>query len=409
MMNRRRRHLKHLEYFKNLAESVQFCYGCSQCISFCPFYPSVFSLLESFPSDPAAKIADNVGNVLNLCYDCRLCSTGCPFGKDVPHQVILAKGEYFKRNGIPLIQRIFGNIERFQNFARLVAPVLNFVLSGRLFRIVLEKIVGIHRERILPKIYRQSFLSWSRRRKRRAIRTSSRKVVYFYGCFTNTHRPEEGMAAVEILERNGIQVEVPEWNCCGLPQYSEGDPEAIMLFRKNLVNLASWVKKGYDVLVTSVPCGLTLREEYPLRLESAEAALVANHVFDISEYLLKLLREGSLALPEHPVNGRVAYHVPCHLKAMEIGFPSYELLKKVPGLEVKMVDQGCCGLAGTMGFHKEGFALAQQIGKPMIEGIRNTGATMAVSDCPKCNLQIKQGTGIEAVHPLEIFYKSYTG
>ena len=45
----------------------------------------------------------------------------------------------------------------------------------------------------------------------------------------------------------------------------------------------------------------------------------------------------------------------------------------------------------------------------MIKGIRECLPDLAVSDCPKCNLQIRQGAGLDAVHPIELLARGMTG
>ncbi|MHB8484095.1 MAG: anaerobic glycerol-3-phosphate dehydrogenase subunit C [Nitrospiria bacterium] len=400
--------MKSSENILNLQETLEYCYGCTQCISFCPFYPNVFPILEEEVREKRPLLAQKIDEVLDLCYDCRLCSTACPFDKDLPHEVLIVKSEYFEQYGKSFLSWLFGNVDLVQKWGSALAVISNFFLTSPLLRSLLEKTAGLHKNRIMPRFYHKTFLKWFKKhQKGLSIVPSKRKVAYFYGCFTNYHRPQEGMAAVKILEKNGIEVVIPEQICCGLPQYSEGDREGLLKFRKNIQNLLPWVEKGYDIVVTSVPCSLTIKEEYPARISSDEAIKVASHTYDISEYLFRLHQQGELTIPDQTVNAKVAYHVACHLKAQEIGYPAYNLLKLIPGVTSEFVDRGCCGLAGTMGYHKEGFDLAQQIGKPMIEGILSTQASIAASDCPKCNLQIMQGTRMKAVHPLEIFLKGY--
>ncbi|MBI1819190.1 MAG: anaerobic glycerol-3-phosphate dehydrogenase subunit C, partial [Nitrospirae bacterium] len=390
------------ENVSKLYETLEYCYGCTQCLSFCPFYPQVFTILDEENRTKSNLFEENIGQVLNLCYDCKLCSTSCSFDKDLPHDVLMVKSEYFEQHGKIFLSWMFANVEFVQKAGSLFAGISNFFLTNRLMRTMIEKTVGLHKNRIMPRFYRQTFLKWFKKhQKETPLIRSKRKAAYFYGCFTNYHRPQEGIAAVKILEKNGIEVVIPDQVCCGLPQYSEGDMDGTKKFEENLRFLAPWIERGYDIVVTSAPCSLTIKKEYPKRSTSLLASKVAAHTYDISEYLLKLHQGGELAIPDLPVHEKVAYHVACHLKAQEIGYPAYDLLKLVPELSRTFVDRGCCGLAGTMGYHKEGFNMAQKIGTQMIEGIAGSNPTLAASDCPKCNIQIKQGTGVEALHPLE--------
>ncbi len=393
---------------KTLHETLEYCYGCTQCLSFCPFYPTTFSILEEENKKKVPLLAEKIDQIIHLCYDCKLCSTSCSFDKDLPHDVLMVKSEYFEQKGRSFLTWMFANVERVQKWGSVFSRLSNFFLNNRPMRSFLEKTIGLHKKRIMPRFYRQTFLKWFlRHEKEKPLIQSKRKVAYFYGCFTNYHRPEEGIAAIKLLEKNGIEVVIPKQVCCGLPQVSEGDMGGVQKYEENISHLIPWIEKGFDIVVTSVPCSLTIKKEYPKHSLYLLAGKVAAHTYDISEYLLKLHREGELVLPDQPLNEKVAYHVACHLKAQEMGYPAYDLLKLVPGLTRTFIDRGCCGLAGTMGYHKEGFEMAQRIGKQMIEGIAAENPSMAASDCPKCNIQIKQGTGIEAVHPLEIFLKGY--
>ena len=391
-----------------LAETVETCYGCTQCAHFCPFYPALFTVLEKESDIQKGNWFEGADAIIDLCYDCKLCVAACPFDKDLPHDLLMVKSENAAIRGRSLIGTLFSQLGRVQVWGSRLSPFVNFLLQNPVSRRLLERVVGLHRQRIMPIFYRKTFQSWFKsRKKERPARTSGRKVAYFHGCFTNYHRPEEGIAAVRILEKNGITVVLPKQVCCGLPRVSEGDLEGFRNYDRNVSYLEPWIDAGYDIVVTSVPCSLTLKKEVPKYSGSPAAVKVASRTYDISEYLLKLLRENELVLPDREVRESIAYHVACHLKAQEMGYPGYELLKLVPGVTRQLIDRGCCGLAGTSGYHKEGFDLAQKIGAPMIESVASSRATLAASDCPKCNIQIRQGTGVAAVHPLEIFVRGY--
>jgi len=202
-------------------------------------------------------------------------------------------------------------------------------------------------------------------------------------------------------------VVIPAHRCCGLPQLSEGFPEDA---KKNMIyNLSIWKKyvaSGYDILVTSSPCSLTIKQDYPAWI-GPDADFLKGHVFEVTEYLLLLYEQGKIQLPVIPLKKRVAYHISCHLKAQNIGMPALELLRRIPGSKIEVIDRGCCGAAGCMGYTEDTFDLSMEIGSPMLEGIRESFPDIVVSDCPKCNLQIRQGTGLDSIHPIELLANCY--
>ncbi|MEA3428791.1 MAG: heterodisulfide reductase-related iron-sulfur binding cluster, partial [Thermodesulfobacteriota bacterium] len=63
--------------------------------------------------------------------------------------------------------------------------------------------------------------------------------------------------------------------------------------------------------------------------------------------------EGYIDPVFEPVCKKIAYHISCHLKALGIGYPAARLFEEIPGLEFNILDDNCCGLAGTYGFKKD--------------------------------------------------------
>ena len=104
--------------------------------------------------------------------------------------------------------------------------------------------------------------------------------------------------------------------------------------------------------------------------------------------------------------GSIGYHVPCHLKVQKIGFRSRDVMKKLPGATVKLVDKCSC-MDGTWGMKKEYYALSKKGAEPLLEQIQE-GETL-VSDCLIAKLQIEEGTKRPVLHPIEILWKAYRG
>jgi Fe-S oxidoreductase len=123
------------------------------------------------------------------------------------------------------------------------------------------------------------------------------------------------------------------------------------------------------------------------------------------EYIYDLARNGQLSREFKTSLGRVAYHAPCHLRAQNIGFRSRDLLKLAAD-EVILVD-ACSGVDGTWGmqarFHRESMKVAQG----MLERLEATDADWVSTDCPLAGLRIKEGLGIEAIHPVVLLNRAY--
>jgi len=149
-----------------------------------------------------------------------------------------------------------------------------------------------------------------------------------------------------------------------------------------------------------------MRGEYPNLLDSPEAREVAAAVADPHELLYELRRAGKFNRDFRSTPGTVAYHLPCHLKAQNIGFRSRDLMRQIPGAEVTTVD-ACTAHDGTWAMKKEFFELSMKWGEKAFAGMRDAGANVAATDCPLAAIQIEQATGIRPLNPAEILARAY--
>jgi glycerol-3-phosphate dehydrogenase subunit C len=101
------------------------------------------------------------------------------------------------------------------------------------------------------------------------------------------------------------------------------------------------------------------------------------------------------------------HHTPCHLIALGGNLASIEVLKQLAGIDVKELEAGCCGIAGTLGMQEKNYELSMQIGKKLADKIKETGADIVLTECSTCKMQIEQLTGKKVEHPVKILAKVY--
>jgi len=102
------------------------------------------------------------------------------------------------------------------------------------------------------------------------------------------------------------------------------------------------------------------------------------------------------------ISKKLAYFAPCHLRSLGIGFPAFEILRLIPGLEIDFIDADCCGLGGTFGLKKEKYDISQEIGKDLAEAVDRLKPEAVLSDCEGCRMQIRHLTGLEVLHPIQV-------
>jgi glycerol-3-phosphate dehydrogenase subunit C len=409
---------------KELRRVYDICGGCRRCLPLCPSFKVLFDRMdvEAVDGDVDKLPARDVKEVVDLCYQCKLCFNHCPYTPphrwevDFPRLMLRARAAQARQTGVSLQDRMLGNADLVGRLGSLAAPLSNWMNELGVHRAFMQAVVGIHKQRNLPKFARRTFSSWFKGRRHSPIapakapaggaRPSARKVALFATCSVEYYDTSTGRAAVNVLERNRIDVSLPEQRCCGMPYLDGGAvDEAKALIRENVASLAAAVREGREIVVPGPTCSYMLKQEYPWLDGSADAKLVAASTRDIFEYLAKLHAAGELDTNFTKPVGAVTYHVPCHLRAQNIGHKSADVLRAIPGASVDVVEK-CSAVDGTWGFKKEYYELSMKLAKPLFDAV-TTGGPVAATDCPLAALQIQQGTGRKPKHPVEVLAAAY--
>ncbi len=272
----------------------------------------------------------------------------------------------------------------------------------------MEKLLGIHRDKLLPDFADETFDRWLEHNPIPAPPAEPAvKVALFPTCFVNYYNPAPGKAAVEVFAKNGCAVKCPKQNCCGMPALDSGDVEfARKEARANVDSMLPLVREGYKIAAINPTCSLMMRQEYPNLLAGDDVKEFAAAIVDSHELLYHLRRTGKFNTEFQSTPGTVAYHVPCHLKAQDIGLRSRDLMGQIPGVEVTTVD-ACTAHDGTWAMKKEFFALSMKWGDKAFSGMLEAGARVMATDCPLAAVQIEQATGVHPMHPIEVLARAY--
>lgn len=391
------------------------CNGCRRCYNLCPSFNDLFTRLdhESVDGDAEKLTGADSRSVTDLCYQCKLCFNHCPYTPphrwevDFPRLMLRSKAVETRREGQSLQDRFLGRVDLIGRAGSFSAPLANWANRNRLLRWFMEKLVGIHRDRLLPTYASETFRRWFDKQAGKERSRGEKRVALFYTCSVNYNEPETGKACVQVLGKNGIQVVCPEQRCCGMPFLDGGDIEAAKKnAQANTKFLHPYVKEGYDIVVPGPTCSYVLKREYPVLLKSDAAQEIAARTFDICEYLMGLHSRGELNTAFARVLGQVAYQIPCHLRAQNIGYKSRDLMELVPGTTVHLIEK-CSAIDGTWGLKEQYFDLSRKVAEPLFHAIREIRPDLTVSDCSLAGLQIEQGTGQKPLHPVQALKIAY--
>src|SRR5262245_45072756 len=319
--------------------------------------------------------------------------------------MLRARSAEARQRGVTLQDRFLGNTHLVAALGRKTAPVSNWASGLKIQRRLIEATVGIHRDRMLPAFARETFSHWFARRRPPTV-PGRRRVALFATCSVEFNEPATGKATVAVLEKNGVDVSLPRQRCCGMPYLDGGAvAEAKRLIAHNTRALADAIREGREIVVPGPTCSYMLKREYPWLDGSEDANLVAAHTQDLFEYLAGMHRVGELDTHFAHGPGKIAYQLPCHLRAQNLGTKSADVLR-LTGAAVETIER-CSAADGTWGMKKEYFELSMKLAGPLFKAVRDAAPDRVATDCPLAGLQIKQGTGMTAQHPVQILADAY--
>jgi L-lactate dehydrogenase complex protein LldF len=388
-----------------------YCIRCGACMNVCAPYSVVGGHLfgHIYPGPIGIPWTANVHGVENslfahLCVSCGLCREVCPALINIPLMISRVKELLAERMGHPRVNRAMMMYERLAKVASRLAPVSNWGLRSRVVRYLLEKAVGLDRSVAIPEFRRDSF-DRRFRRIRRQVPQPRGRVVIFTDIFANYSRPEIGEALVRALYSAGLDVELPEQLSSGYPLIAYGDLEGARRYaERNLELLWPYVSRGYEVVSIEPTATYTLRHVYPCLLRGdARAEELASHTREALGVLRELVDKGEIEVKSSR-RSRYGVHVPCHQRALS-GADNILALAGMAGLDVEVFEDGmCCGMGGTFGMKRGpiGRGLALSVGERLFRLFTQGRAEAILTESSVCAIHLREGTGLEVLHPLEV-------
>ncbi len=396
------------------------CNGCRLCFKYCDTFPSLFRMIDGDKEGDVRRIdAREAGQILDTCFQCKLCEVNCPYTPrdghpyqlDFPKLVHRFRAVRARDRGLPLRDRVLANPDRAGRLARASLGLANLANRLKFSRWLMEKTIGIHRDKLMPDFARESFESWAERTGRIA-RQPSCEAVLFQTCFVQHNDPGIGRDTIEVFEKNKVDIKCARGLCCcGMPSWEKGDLRSIReQAHRNLQVLLPFVENGAKVVVINPTCAMMFRREYPNLVGEGDrlaAARVAASIMEPTEFLWSIRNEERFNTDfKSTPGGTVACHAPCHLRAQAIGFRGRDLLRKIPGVSPVLV-QECCGHDGTYAMTVDGFEPSQRTGRRAFDQMKETGAAVWSSECPLAALQFQQHAGVKPFHPMSILARAY--
>jgi Fe-S oxidoreductase len=417
------RYYDHKDLRAEVERIFSLCADCRMCVKYCGSFPTMFDAIDDYCTegkyaevDTTKLKTEDVKKVVDLCFQCKLCYIKCPYTPgdhdwaiDFPRLMTRAKAQEIKKTGVPFVDKVLGNPDLVGKIGSASAPLANWGNKNLFNRQLMHRVVGIHKDKQLPPFASKTFAKRFDSKRTAPTGAAAAKIAFFSTCYVNYNQPEIGIATLEVMARNNVDVAFAYEQCCGMPLWHNGDVDAaINAAKQNVSALMRHVEEGRTVIATNPTCSQMIRVEYPRLLGTEEAKKVAAKTVDPMEFLAGLANAGKLNKDFKTGAGNISYHMPCHLRVQNIGYKTRDVLSLLPDTRVKVVEE-CSGHDGTWAMKKENFEQSLKYGSRAFREMAAGNPMVTCSDCPLAAIQIEQGNGRRPLNPMQILAKSYRG
>ncbi len=374
--------------------------------------------------------SEELDAALSNCLSCKGCTPECPSNVNLA----LLKAELLyaviRKHGLGLRERILSRPDLLGEIGCACPRMANAALKFAPLRMLIEKTIGLSAKRSLPKYTSERFDRWFARRSFRAktpvrlgprdptgvtlkvshrdpsasLRSARDDVILWDDTFVRYNEPHIGIAAVEILEALGVRVSLAHGRkCCGRPAFSQGNLDTAAAFGEhNIKVLSSLQYSNTPVIFLEPSCYSMFAEDYrELKIPGADS--VAQRSFLFEEFVNDILEREPERARFREREEAVAIHAHCHAKSILDPAFMARLVEKLPGRKAKVLETGCCGMAGAFGMMEAKRELSLQVAAPMLEKIRAEvmGATIVASGT-SCRHQISELSEARPKHMAEV-------
>jgi len=239
-------------------------------------------------------------------------------------------------------------------------------------------------------------------------------VYFFATCLVDLMYPQAGLAGMQLLRREGVEVIFPDdQTCCGQPAFNSGyRDEALAVARTQLACFA----RDIPVVVPSGSCAGMIKHHWPElfagQADAERAVAVAGRTYELTEFLVDVL---DIQLRDLGRPTRIAIHTSCSARReMGVADRIESLVEQLAHVEVLEQERKaeCCGFGGTFAVKQADVSGAMVNDKTA--ALRATGASQVISQDCGCLMNIggafdHQGGGPHTRHIAEFLWERTAG
>ena len=410
-----------------IMRAAEKCNGSGDCLkseliggSMCPSYMATrdeqnstrarANILREFLTNSTKKNPfdqEEIYEVMDLCLSCKACKSECPSSVDVAKLKAEFLQHYYDSNGIPLRTKAISYINSINKLASAFPGISNFFMKNGITSSLIKRILGFASNRSLPLLHKTTLTRYYQNLSKDTGKI--RKVYLFNDEFTNYNDTDVGIKAIRLLNNLGYEVCIPRHSESGRTFLSKG------LLRKakqkaiqNVLLLKDIISEKSPLLGIEPSAILAFRDEYPDLVGDylkEDAKNLAMNVFQVDEFLAEEMDKGRISKEQFTSDKKhIKLHGHCQQKAIASTDPTLRILSFPENYSVEEIPSGCCGMAGSFGYEKEHYELSMKVGELVLfPAVRKTEEQIILAaPGTSCRHQIKDGTGRQVFHPVEI-------
>lgn len=341
---------------------------------------------------------------LSNCLACKACTSECPSNVNLA----LLKAELLharhQEYGLSFRERLLSSVDLLGRLGCMMPKLANASLQWPWLRRLMEKTLGFAAARPLPPYAMERFDKWFRKsRNGNAAHQIRNPVILWDDTFVRYHEPNIGKAAVKVLEAAGFEAVLPFGRrCCGRPAFSQGNLDYAAKLGQHNLDLLAREYRDAPILFLEPSCYSMFAEDYR-ELNLPGASEIARRCFLFEQFIEDLLarKPNALRFKEEPAN--VAIHAHCHAKSLLNPAFMARIAQRLPGRNVKLLETGCCGMAGAFGALESKYELSVQVARPLIEKLAaQPRDSVVVASGTSCRHQISHLAATEPKHMAEL-------
>lgn len=358
---------------------------------------------------------EEIYEVMDLCLSCKACKSECPSSVDVAKLKAEFLQHYYDEHGIPLRTRLIAYLPGLYKLGSVWPGFYNFFLKYKPVLHMINRLIGFAPDRSMPLLHSKTLNKWMKGYvKGLENKNASKGQVYLFNDeFTNFNDTDIGIKSIQLLSGLGYKVIIPKHLESGRTYLSKGLlRKAKKLANRNIEALRDFITPETPLVGVEPSAILAFRDEYPdlAKEKNMDSAIsLSQNSLTIEEFLAREMEKGQITKNQFSQKKQqILLHGHCQQKAVASTEPSLKILSFPENYSVEEIPSGCCGMAGSFGYEKEHYEVSMKVGEMVLfPAVRKaTPGTIIAAPGTSCRHQIKDGTNVNAKHPVEILYEA---